>query len=99
MSESKRIKSALVSVYHKDGLDSILQKLHQEGVSFISTGGTQKFIESLEIPCKAVEDLTGYPSILGGRVKTLTRKSSEVFLEEEVKRVTFCKWHNMKFRK
>ena len=74
MSESKRIKSALVSVYHKDGLDSILQKLHQEGVSFISTGGTQKFIESLGIPCKAVEDLTGYPSILGGRVKTLHPK-------------------------
>lgn len=74
MSESKRIKSALISVYHKDGLDTILQKLHQEGVSFISTGGTQKFIESLGIPCKAVEDLTGYPSILGGRVKTLHPK-------------------------
>ncbi|HEY5570674.1 MAG TPA: bifunctional phosphoribosylaminoimidazolecarboxamide formyltransferase/IMP cyclohydrolase [Bacteroidales bacterium] len=74
MSESKRIKSALISVYHKDGLDTILQKLHQEGVSFISTGGTQKFIESLGMPCKAVEDLTGYPSILGGRVKTLHPK-------------------------
>ncbi|MDO5571185.1 MAG: bifunctional phosphoribosylaminoimidazolecarboxamide formyltransferase/IMP cyclohydrolase [Bacteroidales bacterium] len=74
MSESKRIKTALVSVYHKDGLEEILKKLHQEGVSFISTGGTQEFIESLGMPCGAVEDLTSYPSILGGRVKTLHPK-------------------------
>ncbi|MDR1455824.1 MAG: bifunctional phosphoribosylaminoimidazolecarboxamide formyltransferase/IMP cyclohydrolase [Tannerella sp.] len=67
----KRIKRALISVYHKEGLDEILKKLHQEGVSLLSTGGTQAFIESLGIPCEAVEDLTGYPSILGGRVKTL----------------------------
>ena len=71
MSGTKRIKNALVSVFHKDGLDEILKKLHAEGVSFLSTGGTQEFIESLGLPCKAVEDLTGYPSILGGRVKTL----------------------------
>ncbi|MDR2138820.1 MAG: bifunctional phosphoribosylaminoimidazolecarboxamide formyltransferase/IMP cyclohydrolase [Tannerella sp.] len=70
----KRIKRALISVYHKEGLDDILKKLHQEGVSLISTGGTQAFIESLGIPCEAVEDLTGYPSILGGRVKTLHPK-------------------------
>ncbi len=70
----KRIKKALVSVYHKDKLDVIIQKLHEEGVEFISTGGTQSFIESLNIPCEAVEDLTGYPSILGGRVKTLHPK-------------------------
>ena len=70
----KRIKKALVSVYHKDKLDVIIQKLHEEGVEFISTGGTQSFIESLNIPCQAVEDLTGYPSILGGRVKTLHPK-------------------------
>ena len=70
----KRIKKALVSVYHKDKLDIIIQKLHAEGVEFISTGGTQSFIESLNIPCQAVEDLTGYPSILGGRVKTLHPK-------------------------
>lgn len=70
----KRIKRALVSVYHKDNLDQIIKKLHAEGVEFISTGGTQTFIESLGIPCKAVEDLTGYPSILGGRVKTLHPK-------------------------
>lgn len=74
MSESKRIKTALVSVYHKDGLDEIITKLHNEGVKFISTGGTQQFIESLGFPCEAVEDLTGYPSILGGRVKTLHPK-------------------------
>ena len=74
MAVTKRIKRALVSVYHKDGLDEILKKLHQEGVSFVSTGGTQKFIEELGIPCDAVEDLTGYPSILGGRVKTLHPK-------------------------
>ena len=70
----KRIKRALVSVYQKDNLDLIIKKLAEEGVEFISTGGTQSFIESLNIPCKAVEDLTGYPSILGGRVKTLHPK-------------------------
>lgn len=74
MSESKRIKTALISVYHKDGLDAILAKLHTEGVEFLSTGGTRHFIESLGYPCKAVEDLTTYPSILGGRVKTLHPK-------------------------
>jgi len=72
--EKKQIKRALVSVYHKDKLDVIIKKLHAEGVEFISTGGTQSFIESLDIPCQAVEDLTGYPSILGGRVKTLHPK-------------------------
>ena len=71
MASEKRIKRALVSVFHKDGLDNILKKLHEEGVSFISTGGTQSFIESIGLPCDSVEDLTGYPSILGGRVKTL----------------------------
>ena len=74
MSESKRIKTALVSVYHKEGLDEIITKLHEEGVEFLSTGGTRQFIESLGYPCKAVEDLTSYPSILGGRVKTLHPK-------------------------
>ncbi len=74
MSETKRIKTALVSVYHKEGLDEIITKLHEEGVEFLSTGGTRQFIESLGYPCKAVEDLTSYPSILGGRVKTLHPK-------------------------
>lgn len=74
MSEVKRIKTALVSVFHKDGLDELLAKLNEQGVKFLSTGGTQKFIESLGYECQAVEDLTTYPSILGGRVKTLHPK-------------------------
>ena len=68
------MKRALVSVFHKDGLDEILRKLHGQGVELLSTGGTQAFIESLGIPCQKVEDVTGYPSILGGRVKTLHPK-------------------------
>ncbi len=74
MSGTKQIKTALVSVFHKDGLDAILAKLHAEGVKFLSTGGTQQFIESLGFPCEKVEDVTSYPSILGGRVKTLHPK-------------------------
>ncbi|MBO7318129.1 MAG: bifunctional phosphoribosylaminoimidazolecarboxamide formyltransferase/IMP cyclohydrolase, partial [Bacteroidales bacterium] len=74
MTTEKKIKTALVSVFHKDGLDEIIKLLHADGVEFLSTGGTQSFIESLGIPCNAVEDLTGYPSILGGRVKTLHPK-------------------------
>ncbi len=61
-------------MFHKDGLDSILAKLHEEGVEFLSTGGTQQFIESLGYPCEKVENVTTYPSILGGRVKTLHPK-------------------------
>ncbi|MBQ2322510.1 MAG: bifunctional phosphoribosylaminoimidazolecarboxamide formyltransferase/IMP cyclohydrolase [Bacteroidales bacterium] len=71
MSNSKKIKSALISVFHKDGLDEIVKSLGNLGVKIYSTGGTQKFVESLGIPVTAVEDVTGYPSILGGRVKTL----------------------------
>ena len=71
MAETKKIKTALVSVFHKDGLDELLKKLNEEGVKFLSTGGTQAFIESLGCECQAVESVTSYPSILGGRVKTL----------------------------
>lgn len=71
MSNSKKIKSALISVFHKDGLDEIVRALGNLGVKIYSTGGTQKFVESLGVPVTAVEDVTGYPSILGGRVKTL----------------------------
>ena len=78
MAATKRMKRALVSVFHKDGLDEILKKLHSEGVSFVSTGGTQSFIESLGLPCDAVEDLTSYPSILGGRVRRFIRRCSVV---------------------
>ena len=74
MSDNKKMKTALVSVFHKDGLDEIITTLHKEGVQLLSTGGTQEFIESLGVPCQRVEDLTGYPSILGGRVKTLHPK-------------------------
>ena len=74
MSDIKKIKTALISVYHKDGLDEILELLNKDGVEFLSTGGTKTFIESLGYKCQAVEDLTGYPSILGGRVKTLHPK-------------------------
>ena len=74
MSDNKKMKTALVSVFHKDGLEEIITTLHKEGVQLLSTGGTQEFIESLGIPCQRVEDLTGYPSILGGRVKTLHPK-------------------------
>ncbi len=74
MADTKKIKTALISVYHKDGLDELLKKLNDEGVKFLSTGGTQSFIESLGYQCQKVEDVTTYPSILGGRVKTLHPK-------------------------
>lgn len=74
MSNPKKIKNALISVFYKDGLDNILEKLNDADVAFFSTGGTKEFIESLGYPCTSVESLTGYPSILGGRVKTLHPK-------------------------
>ncbi len=67
----KKIQSALISVYYKDGLEKIVRSLHNNGVKIYSTGGTQKFIEALDIPCVPVEDITAYPAILDGRVKTL----------------------------
>ncbi len=74
MNDLKKIKSALVSVYHKDRLDEIVKKLNELGVKLYSTGGTKSFIEEQNIEVTAVEDLTTYPSILGGRVKTLHPK-------------------------
>jgi phosphoribosylaminoimidazolecarboxamide formyltransferase/IMP cyclohydrolase len=70
----KQIKSALISVFYKDNLENIVKKLGEQGVTIYSTGGTQKFIEDLGVKCVAVEELTDYPSILGGRVKTLHPK-------------------------
>ena len=67
----KKIQSALISVFYKEGLENIVKQLHQLGITIYSTGGTQKFIEDLQVPCVPVESLTSYPSILGGRVKTL----------------------------
>lgn len=71
---NRNIKSALISVFYKDGLEPIVRKLNELGVTIYSTGGTQSFIEGLGIPCTAVESVTSYPSILGGRVKTLHPK-------------------------
>ena len=70
----KQIFSALISVYDKTGLEPIIHQLHKDGVTFYSTGGTEKFIRDLGYDVFAVEDVTGYPSILGGRVKTLHPK-------------------------
>jgi len=70
----KKIQSALISVYYKDGLDEIVKRLAGLGVTIYSTGGTLQFIESLGVEARSVEELTGYPSILGGRVKTLHPK-------------------------
>ncbi|TCO10742.1 bifunctional phosphoribosylaminoimidazolecarboxamide formyltransferase/IMP cyclohydrolase [Natronoflexus pectinivorans] len=74
MSATKKIKTALISVFYKDGLDEIVKTLDKQGVKIYSTGGTQSFIEHLGIKVNSVESLTGYPSILGGRVKTLHPK-------------------------
>ena len=71
MSQLKPIKSALISVYYKDNLEPIIKKLHSLNIKLYSTGGTFSFIESLKIPVTAVEALTNYPEIFGGRVKTL----------------------------
>ena len=74
MSTLKTIQSALISVFSKDGLEPIVRKLHEQNVIIYSTGGTEDFIKNLGIPVVAVEDVTSYPSILGGRVKTLHPK-------------------------
>src|ERR1041384_6242382 len=68
---SKKITRALISVFYKDGLEPIIHELAKNNVEFVSTGGTQEFIESLGHKVIPVEQLTGYPSIFGGRVKTL----------------------------
>jgi phosphoribosylaminoimidazolecarboxamide formyltransferase / IMP cyclohydrolase len=74
MSELKKIKSALISVFYKDGLEPIVRKLHENNVKIYSTGGSRSFIEGLGVPVHTVEGLTGFPEILGGRVKTLHPK-------------------------
>tara|TARA_R110001632_G_scaffold161038_8_gene279420 strand:- start:2511 stop:4043 length:1533 start_codon:yes stop_codon:yes gene_type:complete len=74
MSDIKKAGAALISVFHKDGLAPLVQKFHELGITMYSTGGTEKFIKDLGIPVVAVEDVTSYPSILGGRVKTLHPK-------------------------
>ena len=74
MENNRTIKSALISVFSKDGLEELVKILDSKGVQIYSTGGTQKFIENLGISVIPVEELTDYPSILGGRVKTLHPK-------------------------
>ncbi|MFT6795733.1 MAG: phosphoribosylaminoimidazolecarboxamide formyltransferase/IMP cyclohydrolase [Maribacter sp.] len=74
MSTVKKATSALISVFHKDGLEPIVKKFQELGITIYSTGGTEKFITDLGIPVIPVEDVTSYPSILGGRVKTLHPK-------------------------
>ncbi|WP_158838915.1 bifunctional phosphoribosylaminoimidazolecarboxamide formyltransferase/IMP cyclohydrolase [Polaribacter sp. L3A8] len=74
MSTSKTIKSALISVFHKDGLEPVVKKLNDLNVTIYSTGGTEKFIKDLGINVIPVDEVTSYPSILGGRVKTLHPK-------------------------
>ena len=74
MTSTKTIKSAIISVFHKDGLQPLVEKLNEQNVTIYSTGGTEKFIKDLGIPVIPVEDVTSYPSILGGRVKTLHPK-------------------------
>lgn len=71
---NKKITSALISVFYKDGLESLVKKLNELNITIYSTGGTQQFIEAMGIPCVAAETVTNYPSILGGRVKTLHPK-------------------------
>ena len=70
----RKISSALISVFNKDGIEEIATKLHNQNIKIISTGGTKSFIENLGIPVTSVESITDYPSILGGRVKTLHPK-------------------------
>ena len=74
MTDEKKIRTALISVFHKDGMEEMLEALNANGVKFLSTGGTQQFIETLGYECQKVESVTTYPSILGGRVKTLHPK-------------------------
>jgi phosphoribosylaminoimidazolecarboxamide formyltransferase/IMP cyclohydrolase len=74
MPDISPVRSALISVYHKEGLDRLALALHERGIEIWSTGGTRDFLEGLGVKTKKVEDLTGYPSILGGRVKTLHPK-------------------------
>jgi phosphoribosylaminoimidazolecarboxamide formyltransferase/IMP cyclohydrolase len=74
MTHTKKIKAALISVFDKTGLAPIVEALHENQVTLYSTGGTEEFIKNLGIPVVAVEDVTSYPSILGGRVKTLHPK-------------------------
>ena len=85
----KKIKTVLISVFNKDGLDKICSKLHKNKIQIISTGGTKKYIENLGIPVISVESVTDYPSILGGRVKTLHPKIFGALLSRSESKLDF----------
>ena len=74
MSTGIKAKAALISVFSKEGLEPLIKKFNELGITLYSTGGTEKFIQDLGVPVIPVEDVTSYPSILGGRVKTLHPK-------------------------
>ena len=74
MQEEKKIKTAFISVFNKDNLDKLIKHLNSLNIELISTGGTEKYIRNLGIKVRSVQDLTNFPSILGGRVKTLHPK-------------------------
>ena len=99
MAQTKAIKTALISVFHKDGLSEILALLAKDGVKFLSTGGTRSFIEQLGYECDAVEDLTGYPSILGGRVKPCIPKFSAASSDVATTKAMLTLWPNLRFLK
>ena len=92
MAETKKIKTALVSVFHKDGLDELLKKLNEEGVKFLSTGGTQTFIESLGYECQAVEFLAVVS-------RHFIHVSLVVYLHAATTRAIFSRWLSMPFLK
>src|SRR3990167_6530896 len=98
MEQSTKITAALISVYYKDGLEPIVRRLHADNVVIYSTGGTQAFIEALGIPVVAVESMTNYPEIFGGRVKPCTPLFSAVFCTEETCSLTLIKPRNSTFR-
>ncbi len=96
MAGTKQIRTALISVFHKDGLDDLLKKLNEEEVKFLSTGGTQHFIESLGYDCLKVEDITSYPSIWAEGSKRFTRKYSAESLHVVIMKTIANRWRNMK---
>lgn len=98
MSDKIQFKSALISVYHKEGLEEVAKALHGLGVEIWSTGGTWDFLNALGCRPRKVEDLTGYPSILGGRVKTLHPKVFGAYCTVRTLWKTSTNWLPTRFR-
>ena len=96
---NKKIQSALISVFYKDGLEPLVKELARLGIIIYSTGGTQKFIEDLGMAVVPVENITSYPSILGGRVKTLHPSVFGGILGRRDLRLMYRKWLSIKFLK